>query len=145
MLERACKIAENPTEAFNTLKAAYKRDNFIDELLESRERELVMEFSRKWDLIRYNIIDERIEKMMSTYITCMEGKVPAHYLTNNKTENDYLAIPSTSPIHQGGVILQANWAPYKIWLPLSEEQIGVNKNLTQNAGWSASADTPAAQ
>ncbi len=145
VLERACKIAENPTEAFNTLKAAYKRDNFIDELLESRERELVMEFSRKWDLIRYNIIDERIEKMMSTYITCMEGKVPAQYLTNNKTEKDYLNIPSTSPIHQGGVILQANWAPYKIWLPLSEEQIGVNKNLTQNAGWSASADTPAAQ
>ncbi|MBR2424830.1 MAG: RagB/SusD family nutrient uptake outer membrane protein [Tidjanibacter sp.] len=138
VLERACRIAENPTETFKTLKQAYHRDNFIDELLESRERELVMEFSRKWDLIRYNIIDERIANMSTTYIKQKIGQIPANYLTNNKTEKDYLNIPTTSPIYMGGVFLQDNWEPYKIWFPISEEQIGVNKNLTQNAGWTAS-------
>ena len=94
-----------------------------------------MEFSRKWDLIRYNIIDEKIANMSSTYIKQKIGQVPANYLTNNKTEKDYLTVPTTSPIYMGGVFLQENWEPYKIWFPISEEQIGVNKNLTQNAGW----------
>ena len=142
VLERACRLAEDPAETFNTLKQAYYRADFIEELLESRERELVMEFSRKWDLIRYNIIDEKIEGMMTTYLTCLEGKVPSEFLTNNKTEKDYLTIPITSPINEGGTYLQTTWKDYKIWLPISEEQIGVNQALTQNAGWAAKADAP---
>ena len=94
------------------------------------------------DLIRYNIIDEKIEGMMTTYLTCLEGKVPSEFLTNNKTEKDYLTIPITSPINEGGTYLQTTWKDYKIWLPISEEQIGVNQALTQNAGWSAKADAP---
>jgi hypothetical protein len=34
--------------------------------------------------------------------------------------------------------LKDYWQPYKIWLPISDEQIGVNPSLEQNYGWGGS-------
>ena len=110
----------------------YHRDNFLDELLESRERELIFEFSRKWDLIRFNLMDEKIGSLN-------EDMVIERYVENPEDPDyidpDYLNFQSDGYLKLGIPTIKQNWEPHKIWLPISEEQIGVNKSLTQNAGW----------
>lgn len=110
---------------YQELLAAYHRDNFLDELLESRERELVFEFSRKWDLIRFNRINEAIASLNNEIVEELVGRFDPHYIKLQSTGVLKYAIDN----------LKENWAPHKIWLPISEEQRGVNKNLEQNAGW----------
>ncbi|MBQ7269329.1 MAG: RagB/SusD family nutrient uptake outer membrane protein [Bacteroidales bacterium] len=110
---------------YQELLAAYHRDNFVDELLESRERELVFEFSRKWDLIRFNRIDEAISSLNNQIVQELEGRFDPRYIKLQSTGVVKYAIDN----------LKENWAPHKIWLPISEEQRGVNKNLEQNPGW----------
>ncbi len=119
-------------ELFNELKAYYHRDDFVEELLESRERELIFEFSRKWDLIRFNIIDEKIESMNEDMVVekLVEDPESPDYI-NPK----YLNYDSGGYLKSGIPVVKQNWQPHKIWLPISEEQRGVNKSLTQNAGW----------
>ena len=124
VLRRAATDDANYAE----LLAAYHRDDFIEELLESRERELYMEFSRKWDLIRFNRIDAAIASLDPLRVADYNG--PA-------IEEKYLEMPETATLRILISTVQQNWMPYKIWLPISEEQRGVNKNLEQNAGWSA--------
>ncbi|MBO4447474.1 MAG: RagB/SusD family nutrient uptake outer membrane protein [Bacteroidales bacterium] len=120
------KLKGDEKEAlYEQLRAAYHRDDFLEELLESRERELIFEFSRKWDMIRFNRIDAAIESLNSEYVVELEGKVDSRYLKINSTSVAKYAIDN----------LKANWAHHKIWLPISEEQTGVNKSLSQNAGW----------
>ena len=142
VLERACRIAENPAKAFATLKQEYRRENFLDELLESRERELIFEFSRKWDLIRFNLMDTVMKEIEPNYLKMKEGQIPSRFINGKKTEMTYLEYPTGGTIYIGLTALKNNWESYKIWLPISEEQIGVNRNLKQNAGWAAKAEAP---
>ncbi len=122
-----------PEEAlFNEIKAYYHRDDFVEELLESRERELIFEFSRKWDLIRYNIMDESIESLNEEMVIekYVEDPESPDYI-----DPRYLKYDSTGYLRSGIPFVKQNWESHKIWLPISEEQRGVNKSLTQNAGW----------
>ena len=87
-----------------------------------------MEGSRKFDLIRFNRIDDAIagidvNKYDGQFIPELEDK----YLTRSTSFSKILEE------------LKSNWMPFKIWLPLSEQQIGVNPNLKQNAGWGSSS------
>ena len=123
VLRRACG---NDEQLFAKLNAAYHRDNFLEELLESRERELVFEFSRKWDLIRFNLIDEKIASLNPDMV---EEKVDAI------ADPELLKYPADSYLKTGITILKQNWQHHKIWLPISEEQRGVNPGLGQNANW----------
>ena len=126
-MNKVLRRAATDDANYEELLAAYHRDDFIEELLESRERELFMEFSRKWDLIRFNRIDEAI---MSLDPVNIEGYSGGHPLAQN-----YLTLNETNTVRILIETVQQNWFPYKIWLPISEEQIGVNKNLYQNYGW----------
>lgn len=120
---------EDKEALYNLLRTAYHRDDFLEELLESRERELIFEFSRKWDLIRFNRIDAAIASLNNSTVVELEGKVDSHYLQLSSTGYIKYAIDN----------LKENWMHHKIWLPISEEQIGVNKLLRQNAGWSVTS------
>lgn len=125
-MDKVLRRAATDEENFLELKEAYHRDDFIEELLESRERELFMEFSRKWDLIRFNRIDAAIAAMNPHRVDAYKGP---------EIEEKYLEIAESNNMCGMMEAVQRNWMPFKIWLPISEEQIGVNRNLTQNAGW----------
>lgn len=121
VLERAASDEAN----YLALKAEYHNDDFLEELLESRARELFMECSRKWDLIRFNRIDAAIENIDPASFKNVYRGAPLdekYYVVNDVIAGLYKT-------------LKQNWFNYKIWLPISEEQRGVNKNLVQNAGW----------
>lgn len=122
VLKRACKGDE---ALFNRLKTAYHKDDFLEELLESRERELVFEFARKWDLIRFNLIDDKISSLNADMVAEKKGEM----------DDKYLQFPADSYLKTGITILKQNWQHHKIWLPISEEQRGVNSGLEQNANW----------
>ena len=124
-MNKVLRRAATDEENYNELLAEYHRDDFIDELIESRSRELFMEFSRKWDLIRFNRIDAALsslsyENMMDEYVG--DPDIDPQYLTFNESSTMSLLIKT----------VRDNWMPFKIWLPISEEQRGVNKNLVQN-------------
>ena len=127
-MNKVLRRAATDDENYNELLAEYHRDDFIDELLESRARELFMEFSRKWDLIRFNRIDKSISSLDSeTFANEYKGAPDI--------DPQYLQLSEGSTMRLLIKTVQENWMPFKIWLPISEEQIGVNRNLTQNAGW----------
>ena len=136
VLQRACG---DDALLFEQLKTYYHRDEFIEELLESRERELVFEFSRKWDLIRYNRLFDSIESLD-------EEKVAEKWANTELDPDDpdyidpkYLNYQAGGYMKLGIPTIRQNMsktdAAHKIWLPTSEEQRGVNKNIEQNAGW----------
>ena len=84
-----------------------------------------MECSRKWDLIRFNRIDAAIAAIDPVSFKNVYRGAPMeekYYAVNDIITGLYKT-------------LKQNWFNYKIWLPISEEQRGVNKNLAQNAGW----------
>lgn len=121
VLERSATDESN----FLALKEAYHNDDFLEELLESRDRELFMECSRKFDLIRFNRIDKAIEGInISSFKDVYRG--------SGLEEKYYEVNEVISGLYK---TLKDSWFSYKIWLPISEEQRGVNKNLSQNAGW----------
>ena len=127
-MNKVLRRAATDEENYNELLAEYHRDNFVDELIESRSRELFMEFSRKWDLIRFNRIDAAITSMNSESFA-------EEYKGTPDIDPKYLQLSEDSTMRLLIKTVQENWMPYKIWLPISEEQRGVNKNLEQNAGW----------
>ena len=130
VLLRACG---NDETLCDQLMTEYHRDNFVDELLESRARELIFEFSRKWDLIRFNQITEKIESLNPNGV---DKSDVAKVIDGAESLPDaYFTFPSDAYLRIGIPTLRNNWEPYKIWLPISEEQRGVNKNLSQNYGW----------
>lgn len=133
-LDQVLRRAATSDANFAELKTYYHRDNFVDELLESRERELIFEFSRKFDLIRFGRIDDAISSLNEEKVVEATGTIPEEYLTG-KSEDDFLRLSTGSSLQLGIPTLKHNWEHHKIWLPISEEQRGVNKNLTQNAGW----------
>jgi len=119
------RAAQGDSTLCDELMTVYKRADFVDEILEHRQREMIFEFSRKSDLIRFNRIDAAIAAMSTTTIVTPE--IQAKYPTKKFTP--YYVIKNSIQT------LQNNWEPFKIWGPLSVSQIVVNPNLTQNAGW----------
>lgn len=90
------------------LDAVY-RDNFIDELLEERSRELCYESKRRIDLFRFNRLNDAIMSL-----------TPADSGPNTMVRD-----------------LHLNWKPYKIWFPIPLRETGLNPNLAkeQNPGY----------
>ena len=157
------RAAKNDQTLFDELKAAYARTDFVEELLESRQRELVFEFSRKFDLIRFNRIDAAIAALDNERLTRFDGDdiiirtfrkqadengalhivrdengaiiYEEQILQDEEARDALLKFPATGQMYVGINALQENWESHKIWLPISEEQIGVNQKLVQNAGW----------
>lgn len=89
------------------LNTAYHKDNFVDELLDERSRELCFECQRRFDLMRFNKFTETINSLSSD---------KGFYNT---------VVPD----------IKANWDKHRIWLPLPLEQTEINKNLIQNPGY----------
>ena len=96
------------TLSIDDITTAYKRDDFVEELLEERGRELCFEAKRRVDLMRFG-------KMTSTIETLPEE--------------------GTLNLRTGIQLLKNNWSEYKIWYPIPQIQIEVNPNFVQNAGY----------
>lgn len=114
--ERACTDTEGNLDesAFNAMNSAYYKTDFMEELLEERSRELCVEGWRRIDLIRTGKMTEVISKMK----------------TVNDTGNRYFYFaPQLEPVKN-------NYEPYKIWMPVPKREREVNKNLSQNPGYS---------
>lgn len=126
-MNKVLRRAATDEDNFNYLVEKYHKDDFIDELIASRERELFMECSHKFDLIRFNRIDAAIEAIDAVYAR-------GEYMDPEVSAKNYKLSTSAHAILLQ--TLKDNWQPYKIWLPLSDEQISVNPSLVQNAGWS---------
>lgn len=132
VLLRACGGDETLTDRLMT---AYHKENFLDELLESRERELCFEGNRKYDLFRFNLIDQTM--------TDIYNKVIASNATRNYYAwNTYLRFEDKKPIavtesyfQKCAQSIDGNWRHFKIWAPVSALQIAANPNLVQNAQW----------
>lgn len=105
------RVRKRATTATTTtiLDAAYLNTNFVDELLDERSRELCMETQRHFDLARFGRYTSRIKNLSSD---------KALGLFN-------VAVP----------ILQANWAPHRIWFPIPLTELTLNKNMVQNPGY----------
>jgi hypothetical protein len=124
------KVEDNQTLT-DELMTAYQRADFITELLEHRERELVFEGSRKYDLIRFNMIDKEIDKLVS------EGPSDGNLYSGSykRFEDGKIVKFNSSYMKQGLAALKDNWRPYKIWLPISSLEISANQSIKQNPEW----------
>lgn len=144
VLERACKlqweidspnitIAEDATALVDELMDRYKKDDFVTELLDARERELCFEGSRKFDLIRFNRLDERIKLFTEG---SPDGNPETHpYSKYFRRFDGVIRSYNSSGSVTGIDALRQGWAPYKIWLPISDLERAANQNLTQNVNW----------
>lgn len=105
------QVRKRATTAATTsvLDAAYKKSDFIQELLDERSRELCMECHRHFDLARFGRYTSAINSLSS-------DKSVGWFNT---------AVPT----------LQANWAPYRVWFPIPLTELSLNKNLIQNPGY----------
>jgi len=97
-----------PGSSLAILNNAYRKADFVEELLDERARELCFESWRRIDLARFNKFDETINGLSTT-------------------EGFYNRI--TVPI------IQANWKPERVWIPIPTIQMDLNKNLIQNQGY----------
>lgn len=91
------------------LNTAYHRDDFIQELLEERSRELCFEAWRRIDLLRFNKYAETINALSG--------------------DQKFGRWNTTVPL------IQENWEPYKTWFPIPATQIDLNPALAQNPGY----------
>nr|WP_321411967.1 RagB/SusD family nutrient uptake outer membrane protein [uncultured Allomuricauda sp.] len=91
---------------FEQLSTDYYKDDFIEQLLDERSRELCFEGWRRMDLIRFGILGETIESLSPD-----QGK--------------WNTIVPT---------LKANWAAHKIWYPLPLNDIELS-GVQQNPGY----------
>lgn len=89
------------------LNTAYYKSDFVEELLDSRSRELCFEQWRRFDLARFNKFDEAIENM-GTDFGFYNGIVPT---------------------------IKQNWKPERVWIPIPLAQMDLNSNLVQNPGF----------
>lgn len=96
------------SSSLEQLNDAYRRDNFLDELLEERSRELCFESWRRIDLARFNRFNQTIENMSTTEGFYNKAIVPT---------------------------IKSNWMPERVWLPIPIIQIDLNPNLIQNQGY----------
>ena len=91
----------------NTITTAYRKTDFMQELLDERSRELLGEGWRRFDLIRTGKLKSVIAAMDNSAMFPREDV---------KT-------------------IQSNFADNKIWYPLPSREISTNSNLVQNAGY----------
>lgn len=91
----------------SVLDAAYKKTDFVEELLDERSRELCFECQRRFDLARFGRYTQTVSNL-------------------SETRGYY------SP---GATTLKANWQPYKIWFPIPLTERDLNPNLKQNTGY----------
>ena len=96
------------------MNSAYYKTDFMEELLDERSRELCVEGWRRIDLIRTGKMTEVI------------GGIKTVNDTGNKY---YYFAPQMEP-------MKINYKPYKIWMPVPKREREVNKNLSQNPGYS---------
>jgi hypothetical protein len=89
------------------LTAAYHKDDFLEELLDERARELCFESKRRFDLFRFNKYEERL------------GNI-------NPNEGKHNAMVT---------VALNNWAPYKIWFPIPLKELNLNHAMIQNPGY----------
>ncbi|MET0394395.1 MAG: RagB/SusD family nutrient uptake outer membrane protein [Chitinophagaceae bacterium] len=100
-------VADDATK-LNVITTAYRKTDFMQELLDERSRELCGEGWRRFDLIR-------------------TGQL-ANVIASLKTTG---AVPNTSLVPE----VKANFADYKIWYPIPAHEIDLNHNLVQNPGY----------
>ncbi len=97
--------AGNMTEA----NALYKKTDFIQELLDERERELCFESIRHIDLMRFNRYSSSINSLSDSKTVSFNNQM----------------VPT----------LKLNWESYRIWFPIPYNELVLNKNLIQNPGY----------
>ena len=90
----------------NALDQAYHKDDFVEELLDSRSRELCFEGWRKIDLIRFGKLQESIDNL-DPNLGRWGSQVPE---------------------------MQSNFQPYMIWFPIPKADIDIYP-LVQNPGY----------
>lgn len=99
---RSRSVADGFTVA--DMNTAYYKADFVNELLDERSRELCFEFSRRFDLARFNKFDEAIASLSTGF---------GFYNTTVPT-------------------IQQNWKSTKVWFPIPLIQTDLNPNLDQN-------------
>lgn len=124
------RIEENDALT-DELMTAYHREDFITELLEHRERELAFEGSRKYDLVRFNIVDREIDRLVNGGPS--EGNL--YSASYRRFEDGVIVKFSSSYMRDGLSSLKNNWRPYKLWLPISSLELAANKSIKQNPEW----------
>lgn len=114
--KRACTDTDGKLDesALNAMNSAYYKTDFMEELLDERSRELCVEGWRRIDLIRTGKMTEVIGNMKTV---------------NDAGNKYYYFAPQMEPIKN-------NYKPYKIWMPVPKREREVNKNLSQNPGYS---------
>ena len=135
VLLRACGNDEALTDY---LMSKYRKDDFIEELLESRERELCFEGTRKYDLFRFNLLDKTMKDLVHNPIA-QDGNVNYYGWSSYHRFEDkkLIGIKESAAIYFAPCAesIRNNWKSYKIWAPISSLQIAANPNLEQNAKW----------
>ena len=135
VLLRACGKDEALTDY---LMEKYRKDDFIEELLESRERELCFEGTRKYDLFRFNLLDKTMKDLVHTPIA-QSGNYNYYGWSSYHRFDDgkLIGIRESAAIYFAPCAesIRNNWKPHKIWAPISSLQITANPNLEQNANW----------
>lgn len=114
--ERACTDMDGKLDesALNAMNSGYYKTDFMQELLDERSRELCIEGWRRIDLIRTGKMAEVIKSIKTV---------------NDTGSKYYYFAPQMEPIKN-------NYQSYKIWMPVPKREREVNKNLTQNPGYS---------
>ena len=103
--EVRARIATNTTN-LDYLTTTYQKADFVEELLDSRSRELCFEGWRRIDLVRFGKIDQVIAGL-STDMGFWNSIVP---------------------------VLQTNWEHSKMWFPIPQSEIELSP-LVQNPGY----------
>ncbi len=103
----------------NELNSSYRKENFMDELLDERSRELCGENWRRFDLIRMGKLQSVIQSLKTPSASDYRATVGAHYYFNML----------------GAQTVKENFFPYKIWFPIPKKEIDVNPNLVPNPGY----------
>ena len=132
VLLRAC---DGDSVLADELSAAYSKADFVEELLDARERELCFEGSRKYDLIRFNLLDEYMTNLANNPVYTKNDVTYYEYQAWQKFgTTDYVYFVAAD-FTTAGETLRNNWQSYKMWAPISSIQIAANPNLKQNAKW----------
>lgn len=132
VLLRACRGDEAKTDR---LMAAYRKADFIDELLETRERELCYEGNRKYDLFRFNRLDSALKYLYEKPVFHKNDKDYFAWQGYYKFGTDIPVVFQEVYFEKCVSSIKGNWKHYKMWAPISSLQREANPNLTQNARW----------
>jgi len=102
------RASNNDDPTLTKLTTAYTKSDFMQELMDERARELCGEGWRRFDLIRTNKLEATVLSLKPSGSASNTTYVP---------------------------LMKANFQPYKIWYPVPQREIDLNKNLIQNPGY----------